>query len=241
MEREDSGRVLLDFWTRPAAAPAADEVRAALADAGIAGEVAVAPETVDWEAAIRDFHRPLRVGPLRVRPPWEPAEEGTLDVVIDPGMAFGTGQHATTRGCLEILAGLAPAATVDVGCGSGVLAIAAARLGAPSVVAVDIDPEAVAATEANARANGVDLDVRLSAAGRDPLPAAPTMLANMTLTDLAGLRTALPDPPPQRIVASGVRVDEVDALGAEYARSGYRPAREVSADGWSAVLLERTA
>src|SRR5690606_664719 len=106
---------------------------------------------------MRAFHTPVEVaGRLRVRPPWEPPREGLLDVVIDPGMAFGTAQHATTRACLELLCGLpAGGPLVDAGCGSGVLSVAARRLGFGPVWAIDSDPLSVEATVGNARRNGV--------------------------------------------------------------------------------------
>src|SRR5581483_8593025 len=94
----------------------------------------------DWADRWRAFHRGVRLGPLWVGPPWEAAPAGALPVVIDPGRAFGTGAHPTTRLCLELLLEQPPGALVDVGCGSGVLAIAAAKLGHGPVVALDVDP-----------------------------------------------------------------------------------------------------
>ena len=101
-----------------------------------------------WGEDWRSFHKPVDVpGALRVRPPWEPPLDGALDVVIEPGQAFGTGSHATTRLTLELLATLEPeGALADWGCGSGVLAIAAAKLGWAPVLACDVEPESVAAT-----------------------------------------------------------------------------------------------
>lgn len=240
-EREVSDLTLLDFWAPETTAPTAADLEGALARAGVRATVGAAGEHVDWRAAIRSFHLPLRVGRLRVRPPWEPAEPGTLDVSIDPGMAFGTGQHATTRGCLELLEGLPLGSVLDIGCGSGVLAIAAARLGHRPVVAIDLDPDAVEATTANTRANGVEIDVRLSALGVDAVPAADIVLANLTLTDLLALARALAGSAPRHVVASGVRRDEVEPLLAEYAALSFRRVDAVHRDGWSAVLMDRTA
>ena len=109
----------------------------------------------DWRERWRSYHRPAVVRErLTVRPPWEPPGTTPLDVVIDPGQAFGTGAHATTRLCLELLLEVGPPGSLlDLGCGSGVLAIAAARLGFAPVVAVDNDPAAVAAANANAALN----------------------------------------------------------------------------------------
>ena len=116
---------------------------------------------------------------LRVRPPWEPARDGALDVVIEPGQAFGTGSHATTRLTLELLADLEPAgALADWGCGSGVLAIAAAKLGWSPVLACDVEAESVEATREGAAANGVTVEVTRCDV-RQGGPYAPTVLANL--------------------------------------------------------------
>src|SRR5688572_23028206 len=99
----------------------------------------------DWPDRWRSFHQPVRVGPFWVGPSWKGAPGDAVAVVIDPGLAFGTGAHATTRLCLELLAGLAPSSVLDAGCGSGVLAIAAAKLGFSPVYAIDDDPFAIEA------------------------------------------------------------------------------------------------
>ena len=130
----------------------------------------------------RSFHRPLDVGPLRVRPPWEPPREGALDVVIDPGQAFGTGSHATTRLTLELLADAASpsGALADWGCGSGILAIAAAKLGWAPVLACDIEAESVERAREGAEANGVTLEVTrcdVRQAARTRRPCSPTSSA----------------------------------------------------------------
>ena len=131
-------------------------------DALIAGRrVRVSGEHVpdDWSERWKRFHAPVLVGGrLWVRPPWEePAvRPGVHEIVIDPGQAFGTGAHPTTRGCLELMLELRERGSLaDLGCGSGVLAIAAAKLGFAPVTALDSDRAAVAATRANARANAV--------------------------------------------------------------------------------------
>ncbi|HEV2074806.1 MAG TPA: 50S ribosomal protein L11 methyltransferase [Thermoleophilaceae bacterium] len=116
----------------------------------------------DWEERWKRFHGPVLVdGRLYVRPPWgEPAvRPGVVEVVIDPGRAFGTGSHPTTRLCLELMLALRPEGSLaDLGCGSGVLSIAAAKLGFRPVTALDADRAAVDATVLNARANGIALE-----------------------------------------------------------------------------------
>jgi ribosomal protein L11 methyltransferase len=111
-----------------------------------------------WEDEWRAFHHGITVGRLWVGPPWEQAPEGAVAVVVDPGRAFGTGAHATTRLCLELLQ-VAPSSLVDVGCGSGVLSIAAAKLGFSPVSALDLDEVALEVAAANAIANGVEIEL----------------------------------------------------------------------------------
>ncbi len=164
------GRTCLEFWVAPGGADGAlARLRAVLAPLARA-EFGRADEDAGWRTAMREFHQPVEVaGRIRVRPPWHAPSGEAVDVVIDPAMAFGTGQHDTTRGCLELLIAVAPGPLVDIGCGSGVLGIAAAKLGFAPIWAWDRDPLAVDATIANARANGVALAVGL----RDVLKAAP--------------------------------------------------------------------
>ena len=103
------------------------------------GDVRVEPVPAGWEDEWKQFHRPVEVGSLWIGPPWETAPAGEATVVIEPGRAFGTGAHPTTRGCIELLSRVGRGSLLDAGCGSGVVAIAAARLGFGPVVAVDVD------------------------------------------------------------------------------------------------------
>ncbi len=195
----------------------------------------------DWSERWRRFHRPVVVGGrLRVRPPWEPPAEGLEELVVDPGQAFGTGAHPTTRLSLELLLGLAPRGSLaDLGCGSGVLAIAAARLGFQPVAAVDSEEAAVEATRANARANGVELGtVRRLDLRREPAPAADVITANLVRPLL--LRVAeLIERPSRALIASGLLEGEEDEVAAAFAPM--REARRLSDGGWSALLLRGPA
>jgi len=199
-------------------------------------EVSTSELPDDWGERWRSFHTALDVGPLRVRPPWEPARDGALDVVIDPGQAFGTGSHPTTRLVLELLTGLEPAgALADWGCGSGILAIAAARLGWTPVLACDHDPASVEATIAGAKVNGVTLEVSRCDLRREPGPYAPTVLANLVrplLLDVARAMTR----PPERLIASGLLPGEVDEVVSAFAQ--LRENRRLEGDGWAAVYLQ---
>jgi ribosomal protein L11 methyltransferase len=133
-----------------------------------------------WEERWRDFHRPVVVEGVWIGPPWEEPPSALPSVVIDPGRAFGTGAHATTRLSLQLLARLERGSVLDIGCGSGVLAIAAAKLGFGPVSAIDVDAQAVAAARLNARVNGVTLSARVADATRDELPATDVAVANVT-------------------------------------------------------------
>lgn len=197
----------------------------------------------DWAERWRAFHRPALVGGrLWVRPPWEPAAEDpeVIDLVIDPGAAFGTGTHPTTRLCLELLLGLAPGGSLtDLGCGSGVLAIAAAKLGFAPVTAVDHELAAVEAATANARANGVDLqrverlDVR-----RDALPRADVVVANLTGPLLRGLGARIAGASAGPVVLSGILEAEAGVVAAAHA--GMREERRVASAGWTGLLLVKS-
>jgi ribosomal protein L11 methyltransferase len=150
----EGGVVELAIYGAPGEVADLGELRALVGDALV--EVVTSEVPDDVAERWRDWHRPLDVGPLRVRPPWEPARAGALDVVIDPGQAFGTGAHPTTRLSLELLCRLpAGGPLADWGCGSGVLALAASRLGFDPVLACDHDPASVDATLAAAEMNGI--------------------------------------------------------------------------------------
>jgi ribosomal protein L11 methyltransferase len=184
-----------------------------------------------WEDRWRAFHRPVRIGPLWIGPPWEEPENGAVAVVIDPGRAFGTGSHATTRLCLELLLDLPCGSLLDVGCGSGVLAIAAAQLGFAPVYAVDVDPQAVEATLRNAQANDVSVDAAIADARVDPLPAAQTAVVNIAVDLDLPIAERLDC---ARLITSGYLASEAPEL------PGYRREARREAEGWAADLHTRT-
>jgi ribosomal protein L11 methyltransferase len=183
-----------------------------------------------WEDRWREFHRPVRIGPLWIGPPWEVAPGGAVTVVIDPGRAFGTGAHATTRLCLELLLGEEPGSVLDLGCGSGVLAIAAAKLGHAPVIAVDADDSAVAATRANAGYNRVDVAARKLDALAGSLPSVRLALANIALGLVQQLGGRIDV---TRIVTSGYLASETPVL------VGFRRVERRELDGWAADLHAR--
>jgi ribosomal protein L11 methyltransferase len=185
-------------------------------------------------------HVPVVAGRVSVRPDWAPVVQGLVDVVIEEGDAFGTGSHPTTRACLELLCELEPhGALVDLGCGSGVLAITAARLGWEPVLAVDNDPASVDATRANASANGVAVDVRRLDLRSDPVPVATTVAANLLAPLLLQWLARMGDEPPQRVIASGILAGEADRVSAAFVGRGFSERdRRVRGD-WSALSMER--
>jgi ribosomal protein L11 methyltransferase len=208
--------------------------------AGVRVTVAGTELADDWAERWREFHEPVLVGDrLWVRPPWAEPRPGAIDLVIDPGRAFGTGAHPTSRLSLELLLGLEPRGPlVDLGCGSGVLAIAAARLGFGPVVAVDNDPAAVEATLANARANGVELERVERVDLRDePVPLASTVTANLVRPLLLLLAERVGERP-ETMVVSGLLDGEEDQVAAAF--TPLRERRRLRLQGWSALLLTRS-
>jgi ribosomal protein L11 methyltransferase len=181
-----------------------------------------------WEERWRSFHRPVRVGQLWIGPPWEEPDADAITVVIDPGRAFGTGSHPTTRLCLEHLAELPRGSILDVGCGSGVLSIAAAKLGHGPVLGLDVEAAAIEATRDNAKANRVEVEARLADGRTGRLPAADVTLANISLADVEQL-----EPDSEQVVTSGYLASERVRL------PGYTHVARREADGWAADLHER--
>jgi ribosomal protein L11 methyltransferase len=183
-----------------------------------------------WEERWREFHRPVRVGRLWIGPPWGEPPVDSVPVVIDPGRAFGTGAHATTRLCIELVSGLAPTSLLDVGCGSGVIAIAAAALGFSPVVAVDVDPAAVDATARNGAVNSVAVDVRKLDLEKDTLPSAELAVANISLERVESLLRRVDA---RVVVASGYLERNEPQFGP------YRRRERRICDGWAADVFER--
>jgi ribosomal protein L11 methyltransferase len=218
-------------------------------DAAVGGrriEVSSAEVPDDWADRWRDFHKPLLAGGrLWLRPSWEERREATIDVVVDPGQAFGTGAHPTTRLCLELLldlegAGEAEGPLTDLGTGSGVLAIAAAKLGWGPIRGYDHEAAAIEAAAANALANGVEVELELANL-RETLPdLAPTVVANLTSPILKAVAAQLVGSrAPQTFVLSGLLPSELDATAAAFAPAGFAEADRRRDGDWAALLLRR--
>lgn len=236
-----------------------------------AGTVEVSATEIpdDWADRWRDFHKPLLVGDrLWLRPSWEEPRDGAIDLVVDPGQAFGTGAHPTTRLCLQFLleleaAGEAQGPLTDLGTGSGVLAIAAAKLGWEPVQGYDHEPPAMEAAAANAAVNGVELELeRVNL--RERLPElAPTVVANMTSPILRAVAVQLaadresrrrpirslpavaPDRPPpalsapRTLVCSGLLPAELDEAAGFFEPAGLIEVERRRDGDWAALLLRR--
>ena len=255
-ERELEGGAVIEYavYGAPGELPALPDLQAAAGGALV--EVVTEEIADDWHERWKASHGPVPVpagsrggSGLRVRPPWEPALGAAPgapveELVIDPGQAFGTGAHHTTRLCLELLLELEPAgACVDVGCGSGVLAIAAARLGWSPVLGLDHEAESVVATGENARANGVEVEARRFDLLFDgPAPGAPTVLANLLRPLLLRVaETGFADGlVPDALIASGLLAHEADEVAAAFGASmGLRETARQHGGEWAALLLRR--
>lgn len=225
---------------------------AALASLGFEGIGApriTSLEDTGWAEAWRAHFRPITVGRrFIVTPPWEtPEAAGRLVLVIEPGRAFGTGHHGSTAGCLEAIERVldlsVTARALDLGTGSGILAIALARLGVTDVLAVDEDPDAIAAARANADRNGVPRAVTCRVADVAALEAPPAPLAVANLITAAHVRLA--DRYGRyvtaggRLILGGIVDAEAGTVAATLGARGWEREATIERDGWSTLLLAR--
>jgi ribosomal protein L11 methyltransferase len=193
----------------------------------------------DWVRATQAQFAPLQIHDrLWIVPSWcESPDPSAINVTLDPGLAFGTGSHPTTRGCLEALERLTPGASLaDLGSGSGVIAVAAALLGWARVLAVDVSPPSIEATRANASLNGVEIEALVLDLTQDPPPSAETLVANVPLPIHSEIVSRLADVQPRSIIASGVPAADSDALVDAYAGASL-PVRRRALDGWAIVTF----
>ena len=237
VQSQESGEgitMLVYFPTSPDPAT----LREALGDGAVV-EAAEVPD-VDWVARFREEFRGFAAGSFRVVPSWDvPADRDARTLVVDPGQAFGTGTHETTRLCLGWLETIgAPGRVLDYGCGTALLAIAALRLGAQVAVAVDIDADALDNARDHLRLNASPVHLVLADGGRALRPASfDTVLANVTgpmlrerATEIAALRR-----PGGRLILSGLLAEEAPALSVLYGAFGHVARRD---DGeWAALLV----
>ena len=218
-------------------------VRSADSSALITFAEAPATDWSAWRASVGAH----RLGKLRIAPPWLADDADPMQVVIEPAMAFGTGEHATTRGVVRLMQRLPgmPALVADIGAGSAVLAICAARLGAARVVAIEVDHDAIANAEENVAANrvgGIVSVVEGDASTLLPLVApVGLVLANIVSSVLVELLPVIHGSlqPGGHAILSGILLDERDRMLAEIGRGGWRILSEDDEEGWWSVLIER--
>jgi ribosomal protein L11 methyltransferase len=193
----------------------------------------------DWQAEWKATIGPVRAGRVVVVPSWLAAEHEAADdeltLVLDPGRAFGSGHHATTTLCLELLDELEldGRTLADVGCGTGILAIAAAARGA-RVVAVDIDPEAIEVTLENAALNGVILETSVGSVEALPGPAE-VVVANLVTDVIAALASRLVAAAGTTLIASGITSERRDRALSALRSAGLRIDVVRERDGWLAL------
>ncbi len=271
VEEADVGADLIEYavYGAPGELPGLPALRALVGGALV--EISTSEVADDWQERWRRFHSPVLIEPpalaagvpagvpaLHVRPPWEgpsaPRDHEVLEIVIDPGQAFGTGAHASTRMCLEqllALSALEPPAgpLLDVGTGSGVLAIAAAKLGFEPVLGLDNELESVHAARENARVNGVQLEIRrfdlrarelpwprLSAAQQGGLVVTANLLRPLLLELAASIRSS-----PSHLIAGGLLTGEADEIAEAFrTRLGMREHERRISGEWAALWLARS-
>jgi len=213
----------------------------------------------DWQETWKVFFRPIRVSRrIVIRPTWEPYEARGKEIIItiDPGMAFGTGLHATTRLCLEVIdreidrrirgnlrKGNRGLSFLDVGTGSGILAIAAARLGASLVMGIDIDETAIEVARQNLRRNAVEGVVRIGSENLEAIDGCfDLVVANIDFSTLAQLKGPLTAhvSPGGWLVLSGIVKKQRKSLREIFEGEGLGLAQEKSRQGWSCLVFEHS-
>jgi ribosomal protein L11 methyltransferase len=208
--------------------PRREQIRALVGDALV--DLVAEPVPEGWERRWHEFLKPVRVGEMVVRPPW--IEGDAADLVIDPGVYFGAGTHPTTQLCLALLQETRPSGPLcDWGAGTGVLAVAAARLGFEPVTAVELEAGALEAISVNAAANRVVVTTRWLDLETTPAPWAPTVVANLPATVL---RQVMIERPPELMIAAGMLAREAGEIARVF---GLREQERREHGEWAAVVL----
>ena len=244
-EERGPGWVEFAIYGPPGEVPELGELQAAAGGSLVDVTTTSVPD--DWADRWVDFHRPIEVGGrIGVRPSWWVPQDGLIDVLIDPGRAFGTGGHPTTRLSLALLieleaAGEASGPIADWGTGSGVLAIAAAKLGWSPVMGCDREEASLETARANAEANGVELALERLDVRETAPPLARTVVANLTgnlLQDCAR-HLGRDGEVPATLVCSGMLETEIDGVAKAFAPLGLEESRRLTEHEWGALLLRR--
>ncbi len=262
-EEEGPGWVEFAIYGSPGELPELGSVEALAGDERI--EVTSEQIPDDWADRWRDFHEPVLIAErVLVRPSWHDpvgadtgagkgfgagAQQptGVVQVVVDPGQAFGTGAHPTTRMSIELLVDLADAGeaegtAVDLGTGSGVLAIAAAKLGWGPVLGIDSEEAAVEAARENASLNGVELQVVRANLREEVPPLGETVIANLTaplLAEVAAMIAGREDWVPRQLVCSGLLSTQAGQVTGAFERAGLQVRERRDSGDWSALAMER--
>jgi ribosomal protein L11 methyltransferase len=248
------------IYGAPGELPDLDLLQASTHNGLVEIESAEVPD--DWEERWKRFYFPVLIaGKIYVRPPWEQSavRGGVEEIVIDPGRAFGTGTHATTRMCLELMLearsascrrsvepGLArligrekPGSFADLGSGSGILAIAAVKVGFDPVLAVDADRAAVLEAARNARDNNVEFGLESMDLRRDPAPVADVVAANLMapLLKVVAQNWGEADQRPGIAILSGVTREQADEVSQAFAAIGLEERRRLVSEDWAALLV----
>ncbi len=201
----------------------------------------------DWQDNWRKYFSPFRLtSQIWIAPPWQaaPAKENELVIIIDPGQAFGTGQHQSTHLCLLYLQrlaqnGLLPGGMLDVGCGTGILALAFLKLGGANAVGIDIDSLAIEASRHNARLNHIDKFAVSNKPLEELEEAFPLIAANLTALDLINMAQAISGrlAPQGFLLCSGLLTSQVDQVVTAFAAHGLSLREQSSLEGWAALVL----
>lgn len=244
-EIRDGDIVEYAVYGPPGEIPELPDLQAAVGDDLV--EIRTTEVADDWQERWKQFHGTVPVAGrgdrvVYLRPSWEDAvlRPGAVEIVLDPGQAFGTGSHPTTRLCVELLLDLAPGGEfVDLGCGSGVLAIVAAKLGWAPLRGYDFDRLAVDATAVNADVNGVEMLVERSDLRNGLPPLAATVAANLMRPLLLEVAGKIPSSGHgvDNMILSGLLDEETDEIAAAYATRGLAERRRVNEGGWTGLLL----
>ena len=244
-EERGPGWVEYAIYGPPGEVPELGELQAAAGGSLVDVTTTSVPD--DWADRWADFHRPIEVaGRIGVRPSWWDPKEGLIDVLVDPGRAFGTGGHPTTRLSLELLveleqAGEARGPIADWGTGSGVLSIAAAKLGWGPVIGCDREEASLETARANAEANGVELTLERIDLREQAPPVRPTVAANLTANLLRNCADHLSDggEVPKTLVCSGLLEEQFDEVVDAFEPLGMAESDRRTEGNWAALLLRR--
>jgi ribosomal protein L11 methyltransferase len=244
-EERGPGWVEYAIYGPPGEVPELGELKAAAGGSLVDVTTTSVPD--DWADRWADFHRPVEVaGRIGVRPSWWDPKDGLIDVVVDPGRAFGTGGHPTTRLSLEMLVELAEAGEAggpiaDWGVGSGVLSIAAAKLGWSPVIGCDREEASLETARANAAANGVELALERVDVREQVPPVRPTVVANLTANLLTDCAKHLVDAGecPAILACSGMLEEQFDEVADAFVPLGMSESRRSTEGNWAALLLRR--